>query len=84
MKSQEPQSVTSPKVESADDKPVAIEVSMRVRVEGSKRPLCLDCGHSVMSHGERHGKLFCWSCLSVGQKQCWTKENNGDTGTTRS
>jgi len=69
MKSQEAQSVTSPKAESVEAKP--IEVLMRIRVEGTKRPLCLDCGHSVMSHGERDGKLFCWSCLSAGKTpQC--------------
>lgn len=63
MKNQEPQSVTLPKVES-----VVVEVIMRVQVEGSKRPLCLDCNHSVMSHGERDGKLFCWSCFATNKK----------------
>ncbi len=49
---------------------MAIEVVMRVGLDGSKRPVCLGCGHSMMSHGERDGKLFCWGCASVGQQQC--------------
>lgn len=52
---------------------VAIEVTMRVKLDGEKRPICLDCGHSVMSHGERDGKLFCWSCFGIDgreDKQC--------------
>jgi tRNA(Ile2) C34 agmatinyltransferase TiaS len=72
MKSQELPSVTSLKAESAV-KPVAIEVLMRIRVEGPKRPICLDCGHSVVSHGERDAKLFCWACYLVGPEQCRDK-----------
>ena len=55
---------------------VAINVVMRVKIEGTKRPICTDCGHSVMSHGERDGKLFCWGCFGInGQedKQCQSK-----------
>jgi tRNA(Ile2) C34 agmatinyltransferase TiaS len=47
-----------------------IEVVMRVKLDGNKRPICMECGHSVMSHGERDGKLFCWGCAAVNQEQC--------------
>jgi hypothetical protein len=52
-----------------------IEVTMRVRMDGDRRPICLNCGHSVMSHSERDGKLYCYGCQSLNQKQCG--ENNG-------
>jgi hypothetical protein len=52
---------------------VAIEVVMRIKLDGIKRPICADCNHSVMSHGERDGKLFCWGCFAIDsrkEKQC--------------
>lgn len=59
-----------------------IVVNIRVQVDGTKRPVCLGCEHSVMSHGERDGKLFCWTC-ETQNKQC-KEGTNGDTGTTGS
>lgn len=56
-----------------------IVVNMRVQVDGTKRPVCLGCEHSVMSHGERDGKLFCWTC-ETQNKQC-KEGTDGDTGT---
>jgi len=55
---------------------VAIETVMRIKLDGSKRPICLDCGHSVMSHGERDGKIFCWGCAGVGQEQQCGRTND--------
>jgi tRNA(Ile2) C34 agmatinyltransferase TiaS len=50
-----------------------IDITMRVRMDATKRPVCLDCNHSVMSHGEKDGKLQCWPCLAIGKK-CEPKE----------
>lgn len=46
----------------------AVDTLMRVRVQGTSRPICVDCGHSMMSHGEREGVLFCWGCLAINKK----------------
>ena len=55
-------------IKKSQESHVPIEAVLRVKLDGSKRPVCLDCGHSVMSHGERDGKIICWGCLGVNQK----------------
>ncbi len=57
---------------------MVIQITMRIKMDGAKRPVCLDCDHSIMSHGERDGKLFCWGCAGVGQTQCIERKQNGN------
>lgn len=42
-----------------------LNVKMNVRLDGGKRPVCTDCNHSIMQHGERNQKVFCWGCATI-------------------
>jgi len=46
-----------------------IELAIKIRFDSTKRPICIDCEHSVMSHGEKDGKLYCWPCAGTN-KEC--------------
>jgi hypothetical protein len=50
-----------------------IEVPVTLILDGTKRPLCKNCMHSIFSHGERGGVLFCWACHVTG-KTCGPKQ----------